>query len=829
MTDETIKDMASRKSLACMNHVIQWGQKYDATSMIHEYPIPKDLKEDAMIAVKAQMGLGKTEQLVRQLSNLPAGASALVVTHSRVFSNKMKADLEALGFKCYLDMEPGIISEHRVVCCLDSVPRLKLPVVGGYNIVIIDEVLSMLGRVTSDFMPRDEVYAALEHILFVSPVLLFMDAYVDNNFCYQFIQHLESARNGKCTWIWNTHITQNNRKPEYVLNRVSDRAGKHKRAAIKDIIDALYAGNKVVVPTSSRGFVNDVLAELDLHGARDKFKIGAYTRDTPKKVIEDAIKDCHAAWQDLDLLIYSPSITSGISFKLPHFDCLIAYMVNDHRMPQVDSCMQQMFRVRQLSDVNGGRGWNMRIYINDTRRKNIHDLPLDLGILEDDQDKTLSYKLGAFQDGDWELPEYLKKMEGVPNVPRSCKLRHELPTYDKDRLSWTMLIGMMYMRNKSALYFTDLIINAMKEDYGLDGILTIFEPEDEENANTKDVRTQQGVENLVIPFCNEVRIDKDTYAELVQNGKHKGRGHEDNQCVLIPLQDTLLKIPRYILHHTQVFLFKMAYEMYKIQGPVDKQFFDTYIIDATTDAGQKNAIRTFYTWLRACSMSRDINENRARFAQKAMQIKNLSDFNFRLFYADDANKYHLQLILGQELLLSLLGSYEEIKKLESEECKVCLPKETFKERLHAYISEMSEKQLAGIVHAFEFHSSRHESKEGILASKKGACYFAKKILSDAFAVALCSSRWEISLDGSSWAHLMSMVDQPAKEQYNSYITKHDCNKRKNTVIAKENGENKTNGDAKKIKIDKAVMKRRQQNTRNAQTDITDLLQSCTKV
>lgn len=95
----------------------------------------------------------------------------------------------------------------------------KEPNPGGYNIVIVDELLSLLGRVTSDFMRHDDVYARLEHIMLVSPVLIFMDAFIDNRFCHQFIRHLEKGRNGRCSWVWNTKIADSNRKARIVLNR----------------------------------------------------------------------------------------------------------------------------------------------------------------------------------------------------------------------------------------------------------------------------------------------------------------------------------------------------------------------------------------------------------------------------------------------------------------------------------------------------------------------------------------------------------------------------------------------------------------------------------
>lgn len=138
--------LSAAPSLACMNVALSWSDKYCACNMERDYPIPEIRPEythkvnepgvkRAIIAMKAQMGIGKTEKLIKQLRSMPASASALVVTHSRVFSNKMKTELDSLGFRCYMDGKPGVITDRRVVCCLDSIPRLKLPDPGGYNII----------------------------------------------------------------------------------------------------------------------------------------------------------------------------------------------------------------------------------------------------------------------------------------------------------------------------------------------------------------------------------------------------------------------------------------------------------------------------------------------------------------------------------------------------------------------------------------------------------------------------------------------------------------------------------------------------------------------
>ena len=49
------------------------------------------------------------------------------------------------------------------------------------------------------------------------------------------------------------------------------------------------------------------------------------------------------------MVVYSPSISSGVSFTLAHFDVRVALFENITHTAQVDVCVQQLYRVRQTS------------------------------------------------------------------------------------------------------------------------------------------------------------------------------------------------------------------------------------------------------------------------------------------------------------------------------------------------------------------------------------------------------------------------------------------------------------------------------------------------
>lgn len=721
---------------------------------------PETPRKRSMMAIKAQMGLGKTERLIADLQHIAPDTSILVITHSRVFSNKMKAELESMDFKCYLDAERGEISDPRVVCCLDSCPRLRLPSANGYDIVIIDELLSVLARANSHFMPHDEVYACLDHILRVSDNLVFMDAYVDNMFCYQFIKYLSRVRGEECQWIHNAYVNKSNRVCQLNVNRQSKLSPGHKREAIRQIIAALEAGKKVVVPSSSKTFVKDLMAQVEkinsINGTcdedgtggesqRPKYKVACYTADTPPEEMAKAIKDPHEAWRDLDLLAYSPTITSGISFKEAHFDCLFGYMENSARMPLIDACLQQIFRVRSLADAPEG-GHNMKVFINDTRNdvksESNTKWPLSLSTIESDLDSKILHKLGAFQEGKWEVPEYLSETENggdLPAVPTIRRAGELFPVYDKERLSYIMLIGMVYLRNKSACYYTDLVTHTLRSDYGIDTTMTDYKEQEDSEDNSDISRTTK--DNLYkMPFCQKLVVPDRENEDKIKKAIYRP---EEKTKVEIPILGDnnkvvgqyYLTVPCTVLQRTQLFTYKITKKYYKIRYTVDQRFFDTFIKDASTQSGQQEAISQFFDWKKFCRGVRmTIEENRGDYAAWLLDIGKSKDRNFKMYHGTNTDKYYQMIIFGQELLIALCGSYENTKALDIGDHQYILLREAFKDRMDAYMTQMTEMKYKAIIDLFEFHSTRHSSKKDLIASKQGVSHFVKKVLYDAFHI-----------------------------------------------------------------------------------------------
>jgi hypothetical protein len=72
-----------------------------------------------------------------------------------------------------------------------------------------------------------------------------------------------------------------------------------------------------------------------------------YTQELNKEARESDIKNVAEAWKRYRVLIYSPTISAGISFEEVHFDRVFAYY--DIGVTALETMFQMLGRVRNVS------------------------------------------------------------------------------------------------------------------------------------------------------------------------------------------------------------------------------------------------------------------------------------------------------------------------------------------------------------------------------------------------------------------------------------------------------------------------------------------------
>jgi hypothetical protein len=75
-----------------------------------------------------------------------------------------------------------------------------------------------------------------------------------------------------------------------------------------------------------------------------RFRVQLFTQDTNERQRIEDLKDVQQAWTRYDVLIYSPTISAGISFERVHYHRMFAYF--EVGVTTLETFFQMMGRVR---------------------------------------------------------------------------------------------------------------------------------------------------------------------------------------------------------------------------------------------------------------------------------------------------------------------------------------------------------------------------------------------------------------------------------------------------------------------------------------------------
>jgi hypothetical protein len=310
------------------------------------------LGEHPLLLVRANMGIGKTEQLWKEVRRLPRDARIAVITYSIPLSKAYANSLTGLGFAHYSESKQadGSLTAPRLIVVSDSLWRVvsRQP---PFDFVILDEALSILDHFNAETMAerRTSNLGRFAKLLLKAKNVVMVDAAVDNRAVAMAADWLAERKGVKPHWVRNSFV----RMPADDLPPRQARLVKYKPnqsplpAVLARLRANLEAGLKTVVACSSKTTVKALMGALS-EGTPDKAIACVHADNKDEPQTRALIADPASTWPKLDVLIYSPSISAGVSFTSLHFDELIGVFMNGPKCPTVDTALQMMFRVRQL-------------------------------------------------------------------------------------------------------------------------------------------------------------------------------------------------------------------------------------------------------------------------------------------------------------------------------------------------------------------------------------------------------------------------------------------------------------------------------------------------
>lgn len=455
----------SEKSLHCKRDVIEWNESYNGTAM---RPYPKV----PICCVKANMGVGKTIEIINFIKNqVRDDSKCLFITFSRTLSRKYINSLREIGFVNYIDVEETTINQNRTIVCLDSIWRINNET--PFDYIFIDETLSVLNHFNSNIMDkRSMVSMIFEMTLLSAKHIYLMDACVDNTLVFNFVEYLSHKKNVSPYWIKNDYIRPTNRKADIVTIHKNDSIEKE----LAQKIAKLWAqGKRSAVASSTKSFTDALNFELYLifKEETNQPKILIYNSATDQETINKHAEMVNDVWDKYDILIYSPSISAGMSFERPHYHNFFAMLENSFFTPTVDIDLQMLFRVRQLIDGK------MTIYIKNNVSADYFPSQ------EDTVDRWLDNDIRRVCQYFPNKP--FSYVNDVPTLIRYDRKGAPVLTFDKDRMSYVILQGIVLNKGKSYKHFKDIVIDTLKTEYGIEcNVFNDNSPHDDDQEKAQD-------------------------------------------------------------------------------------------------------------------------------------------------------------------------------------------------------------------------------------------------------------------------------------------------------------------------------------------------------
>ena len=325
--------------LTCEIHETSLFETENIIHNIYESQYMKEYEHVETLAIKAQMGCGKTKALRKYLDTHfneinkinEINKTIRFVTFRQTFSNSLKDAFS--DFTLYSTISGDIGTEHKkVIIQVESLNRL-LTSATPIDLLILDEVESILGQFNSGLHKNfNASFAMFQWMLSTAKHVVCMDANLSDR-TYNVLRRIRPQ--------FNIHFHYNTIKKAiddtYYFTNIYGQW-------LMKLFEFIKQGKRVVIPTNS--LTEGKTIENLIENLFPNKKIRLYSSEMKTSEKNKHFSDITTYWSELDILIYSPTCSAGLSFEIEHFDVLFGYFTNSSC--DVETCRQMLYRVRQL-------------------------------------------------------------------------------------------------------------------------------------------------------------------------------------------------------------------------------------------------------------------------------------------------------------------------------------------------------------------------------------------------------------------------------------------------------------------------------------------------
>lgn len=292
-----------------------------------------------VLSIKSAYGTGKTELITRIIDKY-SPKRILFITHRQTLTHDLYGKLKKYDFISYMSKNHKVNSHtDRVICQIESLSKLvdmefwyddeEYP---KYNLIIMDEVTSLLNHYSSPTVTDKLITFQRMLNLIGEAKVLALDGDFDNR-AYSYLKDLDS----NIQVIENIYSAQDKIFHFYQSSNEFD----------KIMIEKLKQKKKIVIATMASEDANKYTQILQQYD--NTLKIITHTGKTDEK-LKKYLKNVNDFWNKYDVVIYSPTIESGLDFNIEYFDNFFGILSSGSTSQR---CFLQMCaRIRKLTDLN---------------------------------------------------------------------------------------------------------------------------------------------------------------------------------------------------------------------------------------------------------------------------------------------------------------------------------------------------------------------------------------------------------------------------------------------------------------------------------------------
>lgn len=320
-------------------------KKQSTISNINELEQNINEIEKKIIFIKALWGSGKTRIIVFKILEKARqnNKKVLIVSENNSLNTELKMKLKNAGYDVvnHLDNDSDITDAQIQICSLESIHKIHYA-----NVIILDEYETILSHFTSTTLNRNDktdytIFQKVKSLLQSAEKVICLDADIS----LPRVEWLEKLLNEKSDkyFLIDNNFSHYNFNYFYSYNHINT-----------DFINELE-NKKIVYCSSSKKHIQ-VIKEQVLNKYPSK-NILLICNDPVVRINdveynkEEFIENLasNITKHNVDLFLYSPTITTGVSIEIEYFNKVYAIGYNYH-CPIARSFIQMFFRVRILID-----------------------------------------------------------------------------------------------------------------------------------------------------------------------------------------------------------------------------------------------------------------------------------------------------------------------------------------------------------------------------------------------------------------------------------------------------------------------------------------------